>query len=141
VSNSGFKYYLAVLDDYSHFVWTFPLRNKSDVLPTLIAFHAFVQTQFELKIMCFQTDNGKEFDNSASRAFFAANGIALCLTCPYTSQQNGRAERVLRTLNDGTRALLFQASLPSFWPDAHLTSSYLLNRRPCCPRVWQNRLK
>jgi hypothetical protein len=32
------------------------------------------------------------------------------------------------------RALLFQASLPSsFWPDALLTSSYLLNRRPCRP--------
>jgi transposase InsO family protein len=135
VSNSGFKYYLVVLDDYSHFVCTFPLRNKSDVLPTLIAFHAFVQTQFQLKIMCFQTDNGKEFDNSASRAFFAANGIALRLTCPYTSQQSGRAERVLRTLNDGTQSTSLQASLPSsFWPDALLTSSYLLNRRPCRPR-------
>ena len=131
-----------LLDDYSHFVWTFPLRNKSDVLPTLIAFHAFVQTQFQLKIMCFQTDNGKEFDNSASRTFVAANGIALRLTCPYTSQQNGRAKHVLRTLNDGTRGLLFQASPPSsFWPDALPTSSYLFNRRPCRPRVWQNRLK
>lgn len=57
------------------------------------------------------------------------------MTCPYTSQQNGRAERVLRTLNDGVRALLFQASVPSsFWPDALATSTYLLNRRPCRAR-------
>ena len=30
-SVSGFKYYLVILDDFTHFVWTFPLRNKSDV--------------------------------------------------------------------------------------------------------------
>jgi hypothetical protein len=30
VSISGHKYYLVILDDRSHFVWTFPLRMKSD---------------------------------------------------------------------------------------------------------------
>jgi hypothetical protein len=39
VSNSGFKFYLVILDDFSHFAWTFPLHQKSDVLPALIAFH------------------------------------------------------------------------------------------------------
>jgi histone deacetylase 1/2 len=135
MSNSGFKFYLVILDDYSHYTWTFPLRHKSDVLPTLISFHAFVRTQFQKPIMCFQTDNGREFDSSASRAFFATHGIAFRLTCPYTSQQNGRAERVLRTLNDGVRTLLFQAVIPpTFWPDALAASTYLLNRRPCKPR-------
>ena len=136
LSNSGYQYYLVILDDYSHYAWTFPLCHKSDVLPTLISFHAFVRTQFQVPIMCLQTDNGKEFDNSTSRAFFATHGIALRLTCPYTSQQNGRAERVLRTLNDGMRTLLFQASAPlTFWPDALAASTYLLNRRPCRPRA------
>ena len=94
-----------------------------------------MHTQFQVPIMCLQTDNGREFDNSASCAFFATHGIALRLMCPYTSQQNGRAERVLRTLNDDIRSLLFQASIPSsFWPDALAASTYLLNRRPCRPR-------
>lgn len=134
MSNSGYKFYLVILDDFSHYTWTFPLRHKSD-LPMIISFHAFVRTQFQLPLMCLQTDNGREFDNSASRAFFATHGIALRLTCPYTSQQIGRAERVLRTLDDGLRSLLFQASVPpSFWPDALAASTYLLNRRPCRPR-------
>jgi hypothetical protein len=85
MSNSGYKFYLVILDDFSHYVWTFPLRHKSDVLPTLISFHAFVGTQFQCAIQCFQTDNGREFDNSASRAFYAKHGIVLRLTCPYTS--------------------------------------------------------
>jgi len=132
MSNSGFKFYLVILDDHTHYAWTFPLRHKSDVLPTLISFHAFVRTQFQANIMCFQTNNGREFDSSASRAFFAKHGITLRLTCPYTSQQNGRAERILRTLNDGVRTLLLQAALPpNFWPDALAASTYLLNRRPC----------
>jgi hypothetical protein len=84
VSNSSFKYYLVLLDDYSHFVWTFPLRHKSDVLPTLISFHDFVRTHFQLPVMCLQIDNGKDFDNSANRVFFAAHCIALRLTHAHT---------------------------------------------------------
>lgn len=130
-SNSGFQFYLVIFDDYSHFAWTFPLHHKSDVLPTLISFHAFVRTKFRCDIQCFQTDNGKEFDNGRA-SVFTTHGIAFRLTCPYTSQQNGRAERILRTINDSLRALLFHASLPlSFWPDALSTTTYLLNRRPC----------
>jgi hypothetical protein len=35
VSISGYKYYQVILDDGSHFVWTFPLRFKSDTFSTL----------------------------------------------------------------------------------------------------------
>ena len=38
LSISGFKYYLVILDDYSHFLWTFPLRLKSDTFSTLSNF-------------------------------------------------------------------------------------------------------
>jgi histone deacetylase 1/2 len=104
-------------------------------VPTLLTFHAFVQAQFGRPILAFQTDNGREFDNTIFRSFLAAHGIVFRLTCPYTSQQNGRAERILRTLNDSVRTMLLHAALPlSFWPDALHTAIYLLNRRPCTPR-------
>jgi len=108
-----------LLDDYSHYTWTFPLRRKSDVFHTLVSFHAFAQVQFGRSILAFQADNGKDFDNHAFRSFLAAHGSVLRLTCPYTSQQNGRAERILRTLNDCVRTLLLHAAMPlRFWPDA-----------------------
>jgi hypothetical protein len=47
---SGYKYYLVVLDDFSHYVWTFPLRAKSETFPTLRHFFAWVSTQFGLTI-------------------------------------------------------------------------------------------
>jgi hypothetical protein len=46
----------------------------------------------------------------------------------YTPQQNGRAERLNRTLLEKTRCLLFQANLPAeFWAEAISTANYLRN--------------
>lgn len=54
------------------------------------------------------------------------------MSCPYTSPQNGRAERILRTLNNITRSLLVHASMPyTLWVEALNTATFLLNRRPC----------
>jgi hypothetical protein len=40
-SMSGYKYYLVVLDDFSHYVWTFPLCAKSETFPALRHFFAW----------------------------------------------------------------------------------------------------
>lgn len=128
----GFQYYLVLIDDYSHYVWTFPLRAKSEVFQCLLHFHAYVSTQFQLPLIAFQSDNGKEFDNHAIRSHFANYGTAFWLSCPYTSQQNGKAERILWTLNDCIRSLLIHAGMPpSFWAEALATATHLLNIRSC----------
>jgi hypothetical protein len=84
VSIFGYKYYLVILDDDSHFVWTFPLRVKSDTFPTLSKKFAYVSTQFGRTIKVGQCDNGREFDNASSRAFFATNEVILWMSCLYT---------------------------------------------------------
>jgi hypothetical protein len=131
ISISGYKYYLLILDDFSHYLWTFPLRQKSDTFPTLSHFFAWVCTQFGRTIRSIQCDNGHEFYNNASRDFFLSRGIHLRMSCPYTSPPNGRAERMIRTTNDVVLSLLFQASLPAhYWAEALATATYLLNRLP-----------
>jgi hypothetical protein len=42
VSVLGSKYYLVILDDYTHYLWTFPLKLKSDTFTTLFHFFARV---------------------------------------------------------------------------------------------------
>jgi transposase InsO family protein len=101
-----------IIDDFSHYSWTFPLRAKSDTFPTLLHFFAWVSTQFGLTIKAVQCDNGREFDNSTSRSFFLTRGVQLRMSCPYTSPQNGKAERTIRTTNDVMLTLLIRASLP-----------------------------
>uniref|UniRef100_A0A453KX44 Integrase catalytic domain-containing protein n=1 Tax=Aegilops tauschii subsp. strangulata TaxID=200361 RepID=A0A453KX44_AEGTS len=133
VSFSGFQYYLVVLDDFTHYSWTFPLRNKSDTSSTLQRFFTFIHTQYNVIIKEMQCDNGGEFLNSSLRSFFSNNGIAYRFSCPHTSPQNGKAERLIRTTNGVVRSLLFQANLtppPPFWVEALHTATYLLNRRP-----------
>lgn len=131
-NHSGYKYYVVFIDAYIHYVWTFPVRNKSDVPSVICTFFSYVHTQFRLPIVGFQSDNGSEFDNAAMRAFFSANGIAFRLLCPYASQQNDKAERILRTINECVRTLLIHSAAPfSFWAEALNTATYLINRRPC----------
>ncbi|KAJ9560758.1 LOW QUALITY PROTEIN: hypothetical protein OSB04_005918, partial [Centaurea solstitialis] len=40
-SLSGFKYYVLFLDDFSHFLWVFPLRAKSEVFSVFKTFRAY----------------------------------------------------------------------------------------------------
>jgi hypothetical protein len=77
VSVSGYKYYLVIHDDHSHFVWTFPLRLKSDTFSTLSKKFAYVFTQFGRTIKVVQCDNEREFDNASSHAFFTTKGVLL----------------------------------------------------------------
>lgn len=52
-------------------------------------------------------------------------------SCPHTSQQNGRSERMIRTVNNAIRTLLFQARLPpSFWVEALNADVHVLNITP-----------
>jgi len=107
------------------------LRAKSETFPTLLHFFAWVSTQFGLTIKVVQCDDGREFDNSTSRSFFLSWGVQLRMSCPYTSPQNGKAERMIRTTNDVMRTFLIQASLPlRFWAESLHTATYLLNRLP-----------
>lgn len=112
-------------------MWTFPLRLKSDTFRTLTNFFAYVKTQFSKTIKSIQCDNGGEFDNTAARTFFLTEGVVLRMSCPHTSPQNGKAERMIRSINNIVRSLLFQASLPSsFWVEALHTATHLINRHP-----------
>ncbi|GKA66081.1 ribonuclease H-like domain-containing protein [Tanacetum coccineum] len=130
-SMSGYKYYVLFLDHYSHFLWVYPLHRKSDAQSKLLHFRAFVKTQFNREIKAFQCDHGGEFDNNSLHELFATNGIQFHFSCPYTSQQNGKSERMIRTINNVVCSLLFQARLPpEYWFEALLTVAYLLNIHP-----------
>jgi hypothetical protein len=109
---SGSKYYLVILDDCTHYLWTFPLKLKFDTFTTLSNFFAYVSTQFGRTVKAIQCDNGREFDNSSTCIFLLSHGTQLRLSCPYTSLQNGKAERIIRSVNNVIRTLLIHASLP-----------------------------
>jgi hypothetical protein len=66
VSVSGSMYYLVILDDFTHYLWTFSLKLKFDTFTILSNFFAYVATQFGITVKAIQCDNGREFDNSST---------------------------------------------------------------------------
>ncbi|KAI3797236.1 hypothetical protein L1987_32491 [Smallanthus sonchifolius] len=131
ISKSGYKYYMVLIDNFSQFVWVYPLKFKSEAFTNFAKFHKLIQTQFHKSIRAFQCDLGGEFDNRAFHTFANAHGLMLRFSCPQTSPQNGKAERMIRRLNDIIRATLMHAHLPpTFWVEALHTATYLHNILP-----------
>jgi hypothetical protein len=85
ISVSGSKYYLVILDDFTHYLWTFLLKLKADTFKSWSNFFAYVATQFSCTVKVIQCNNRREFDNSSNRAFLLSKGTQLQMSCPYTS--------------------------------------------------------
>lgn len=69
VSVFGYKYYLDLLDDFTHYLWTLLLKLKSDTFTTLSNLFPYVATQFSCTIKPLRVTNGCEFDNSSTGTF------------------------------------------------------------------------
>ncbi|GJW64429.1 ribonuclease H-like domain-containing protein [Tanacetum coccineum] len=130
-SESQIKYYSIFLDHFSHFVWVYPLHKKSDLFDNIVAFRAYVNKQFNVDIEALQCDHGGEYDNTRFHDLFCQNGIQFRFSFPRTSQRNGKSERMLRTINNLIRTLLFQDHIPpSYWVEALNMAAHLLNILP-----------
>lgn len=58
-------------------------------------------------------------------------GIKLDYTVPYTPQQNGRAERLNRTLLNKAKAMIFDSGLKKeMWGEAVRVAAHIVNRSP-----------
>jgi hypothetical protein len=107
------------------------LKHHSDLVPVFQTFHKMIQTQFSRTIKVFWSDNAQEYHDKSFHSILDSNGTLSHYSYPYTSQQNGRAERKLCHILDAVRTLLISASVPErFWGEAALTTVYIINRIP-----------
>ena len=109
-SSSGFRYYIHFIDDYSRYTWIYPLKFKSDAFKTFVHFKNLIENQLERKIKCLQSDMGGEYQSFID--FVKEQGVEFRHSCPYTSVQNGRAERKHRHIVETRLTLLAQAHMP-----------------------------
>ncbi|PON43134.1 Ribonuclease H-like domain containing protein, partial [Trema orientale] len=73
----------------------------------------------------------KNIFNQELDTYFEKEGILHYSSCTNTLQQNGVAERKNRHQLEVARALLFQMKVSkTYWGEAVLTASYLINRMP-----------
>ncbi|GJZ32658.1 retrovirus-related pol polyprotein from transposon TNT 1-94 [Tanacetum coccineum] len=129
-SYGGNCYTLVIVDDYSRYTWTRFLKDKTEAFDQFEIFSRKIQNQLGCSIVSIRTDHGREFDNEVQFGEFCnTNGITHNFSAPRTPQSNGVVERKNRTLQEMSRTMLNEQSLPQkFWCNAVDTSTYILNR-------------
>ncbi|GJV26383.1 retrovirus-related pol polyprotein from transposon TNT 1-94 [Tanacetum coccineum] len=126
----GNLYTLVIVDEYSRYTWTRFLTNKTEAFKKFEIFSRKIQNQLGCSIVSIRTDHGREFDNEVQFGeFYNTNGITHNFSAPRTPQSNSMVERNNRTLQEMSRTMLNEQSLPQkFWCNGVDTSTYILNR-------------
>jgi len=131
LSVSGYKYHVVFIDNFSRFTWIYPLHHKSKVFENFVKFKLLVEKQFSTQIKQLQSDGGGEYTSMQFQSFLTKHGIIHRKSCPYTSQQNGLAERKFQHILEMSLTLLANSYLSNrYWVDAYFTAVYVINRLP-----------
>ncbi|KAL6322734.1 hypothetical protein AAG906_015420 [Vitis piasezkii] len=129
VGTNGARYFVLFVDDHTRFSWLYLLASKDQAISAFLQFKVMIETQFDTKVRMLQTDWGGEFQ--AFTNTLCKFGILHRVSCPSTSQQNGRVERKHRHVVEVGLSLLAHASIPlKYWPFAFQSALYLINRLP-----------
>nr|GEY81799.1 ribonuclease H-like domain-containing protein [Tanacetum cinerariifolium] len=127
VLSSDFK-----LPDESHVLLRVPRENNmynDKTSPILMTFITGLENQLSLTVKVIRSDNGTKLKNSNLNQFCRLKGIKREFTVLRTPQQNGIAERKIRTLIEAARTMLADSLLPiPFWAEAVNTTCYVQNR-------------
>lgn len=130
-SNSGLKYILCFIDDFSRKAWVYMLKEKSEAFTEFKAFKKMVETETGKVVKGLRTCRGGEYTSLEFSDYCKEHGIRRQLTTSYTPQQNGTAERKNRTVMNMVRSMFAAKKVPKhFWTEAVKWTFYVLNRCP-----------
>ena len=134
-SFGGSNYVATFLDDYTGYSLVRTLKTKGDVAAATKSVLNMLETSTGYAVINVRTDNGGEYVNRDLDTYFDSLGIIHYTTMPYTPEQNGKAERINRTLLEKAKSMLAESNLPpKAWGEAVMTANYLRNRSPTSGR-------
>jgi Integrase core domain/GAG-pre-integrase domain len=82
----GCRYFITVVDEFTHYCAALPIRSKSNIPGQLKRVILTWQRQAQHVVRYLRCDRGTEFLNSELDSFCAAEGITLKPACAYTPQ-------------------------------------------------------
>jgi transposase InsO family protein len=124
------RYVISFLDDFTGYSEVYFMEFKSE---SLNCFKKYYNANISKgPFGSVHSDNGGEYLQGELQSFFNQEGIVWETSCPYTPQQNGRAEKLGQDLQIKGTALRYEASsygdIPEkFWPEFVRTANYLRN--------------
>ena len=125
MSRQGNLHVAMFVDDFTRFSRVYFLKRRSDVQ---VAFNEFIRdSEIDPATCTVRIDNASELEPTVEKYGFKQPEM----TCPYTPEQNGVAERALATMTTDVIAMLTAAKLPTeLWEDAARHSVRVRNRLP-----------
>lgn len=123
------KYCLIVVDDFSSFVQVHFLKNKSDAPRAIDTYLCFLQS-CKLTPMSCRSDNATEFKSQVMTDVLLKHKVHPQFSTPHTPQQNGRAERQIRTVVEMARSMLANYFNRSLWAEAVNAAAHICNLLP-----------
>ena len=123
-NNRGYRYVLVVIDNFSKFGWTVPLKNKN--AQTIKDSFENILINSKRKPNLIETDRGKEFYNNIFQDFLNKNNIKLYSR--NSSYGAVFAERFNRTIRDLLKRPVFEKG-ESNWIDILPTITKQYNNR------------
>ncbi|KAJ9516319.1 hypothetical protein QJQ45_001056 [Haematococcus lacustris] len=125
------RYIATFLDDYTGLSVIQLLQSKDQVPAAIQRVITELKTQSGQRCKALRSDNGSEYCNKTVQDWCSSKGIQQQLSAPYCPEQNGKAERLNRTIMQSTRSMLLTSGLPpGFWVDAARKANYVRNLLP-----------
>jgi len=128
-SKGGARYIVTVLDDFSGAHEAVPIATKSEAGAAVRTEVARWEVRTGRRLQRWRSDRGGEYLNAAMDEWTRTSGATHETTAPYTPQQNGKAERLNRTLMEKMGAAMTAAACAKdLWAEAVCTVSHVVNR-------------
>ena len=128
-THQGYRYWVSFIDDFSRFKAVYLLKRKSETFAAFKQFKAWAENVTGLRMGSLRDDKGGEYMSREFEAFCIDHGIQRQHTVRSRPQQNGVAERVNRTIEEGVISLLYESGMPpSFWGEAISSFIHVSNR-------------
>ncbi|CAI7747565.1 unnamed protein product [Closterium sp. NIES-54] len=120
-AKDGSLYFLLLKYRKTRYVWVRPVAKKSDALQEFVQWLAVTERQTKKSVLMLRSDRGGEFLGKQFTDFVNGKGIIHNLTCPYIPQQNGMAEREMRTVVESVRTMLLHMGVQHHWKKPNLS--------------------
>jgi len=122
-------YFVSFIDDYFRRCRVYTMKHKWEVLELFVEWKRNMEKSIGRKIKVLRSDNIGEYTGNPFLQLCRDEGIEKHFTVRETSQQNGVAERMNRTLLKKVRCMLSNTGLSIyFWAEALAYACYLVNR-------------
>jgi len=130
-SLGGSVYLVTLMEDSIGLITATPITSQGMVPDVLKARIKQLETLNGLKVKRVRHDGAKQYVSRDLQAWYENKGMTSEKMAPYSSQQNGKAERANRYIMERTRAPLLDAGAEEeLWAEALSSVIPVLNRSP-----------